>query len=111
MTVISRLSAPVQIIFKTLAYRRIGNGLFHSTKGTILDEELRLQNVQTIEFAEKICRGIGHWTQRIFRMLPLPLREGAMGSVEIEVVHLPVALIDERRGGHACCPSGYRQQC
>jgi hypothetical protein len=64
----------------------------------ITGEELRLQNAQPLKLAEQISGRIRYGAHRIFRILLLKLREGLMGGLELQVVHLLVAAIEQRLG-------------
>src|SRR5579871_1547066 len=67
---------------------------------TVLDEEFRMQNVQPVELREQIRRRVRHHSQRIFRMIPLKRLERLVRFAELQVVHLPVAVLHRWNRGH-----------
>ena len=69
----------------------------------VVGEELRLQNVEPVEFGEQVGGRIGGRTQGIVGMRALPLLERLVGLGELQVIHCRVAVIEQAGGcGEAC---------
>ena len=62
-----------------------------------MNEELGLQDVQSVKFREEVRSRVRNRTHRIVRVLTLPLAKRPVGLGELHVVHLPVTFIEQRR--------------
>ena len=63
-------------------------------EGIVVDEELGLQNSQPMELGKEKTGRFGDRASGILGPLLLPDRERALGSVEVQAVHAPVAEIE-----------------
>src|ERR1700733_10959688 len=76
-------------------------------ENTGVDKELGVQDIQAIEFSKEIGGRVGDRAERVGRVVAFPLRESFMRFVEVEIVHLAVAAIDDRIDGrHGDARSG-----
>src|SRR5579883_50782 len=73
----------------------------------VVHKEFRLQNVEAVKFGKQVCRGIGNRAHRVLGAHLLPPREGMMGLVELQVIHLAITGVEQggfrkkrRRGKH-----------
>jgi hypothetical protein len=94
------LLAASQFGFERTLHRRIGRQFALRQEFIVFHEQFGLQNMEPVKFAEQICRGVGHRSERIFRMRLLPRSEGFMRLGELQIVHVAVTLIQ------AGCPEG-----
>ncbi len=64
----------------------------------VVHKELRLQNVQPVEFGEQISRGIRSRGKRIVRMRLGVVGESLVRRRELQIVHLQVTQFEARGG-------------
>src|SRR5262249_53864158 len=79
---------------ETDLHLRIGLAPAPLREGAIVDEELGLEDAQTVELREEKARRLGDWAAGIVGSLVLPAREGARGAVEVEAVQPAVAEVE-----------------
>src|SRR5262249_17598396 len=81
----------------------------------VLREEIKFQNLQSIELSEQKCCGVRHRSHGIVGMRLLPLREGLVCSREIQVVHLLKAAVEisgkRGIGRRGCCYETKDHEC
>jgi hypothetical protein len=70
-------------------------GAAHGKKAVVADKKLRLQNTEPVEFGEEIGGCVGNGANWIGGLEPLIVAKGAMGCLEIEIVHLPITAIEQ----------------
>lgn len=97
-----QLGGMIQRFFKLLLQPRVRCEPAVRIKVSALKKELQLQDVQPIKLGEQVGGRIGDSSHGVFGMKPLPLGETLVGLIELKVIHLSVALIEQ---------SGLRARC
>jgi hypothetical protein len=85
------LSAPV---IEGLADGGIGSEAAAVVEAALVGEELDVNDVEAVKFAEEVGSGVGCGGERIIGMLVQVLLEDAVGGGEVDVVHVEVALVE-----------------
>lgn len=91
-------SSLIQPVFEGLTRCLVRTEARAVIEAVLIGEELDVDDVESLELVEKKGRSIGGWPHGVFRVGYDPLLEFHVGVLELEVVHVPIALIESRSG-------------